>query len=138
MAKNLVALKAEYDRIYDEADAIIKAHNPCGIQKADGKVSCNRSRRDPGWEHPKQVGQLCCSGCKHLGPEGCTVRSLGCKLGGCAAWGASYLEDTAGWPKDVAQQFIPLYKRAKDIGLSVGSSFRRSKDDFFGYMERVK
>jgi hypothetical protein len=69
--------QAHYIRLYKAADEILRQpDNPCNIQKReDGKFTCTY--------HPQGSDQLCCTGCTHLGPEGCTVMSLGCKLGWC-------------------------------------------------------
>lgn len=63
-----------YDLIYDKADKLFKKYNPCNIHKENGITVCNRY---------KNKNELCCVGCEHLGFWGCTVRSLGCKLGQC-------------------------------------------------------
>ena len=55
-----------YDDLYEEADFIIKRNNPCQIK--DGKCF---------------AGQPCCTNCAHLKNNGCTVKSLACKLWLC-------------------------------------------------------
>ena len=50
--------------------------NPCNICKLSGSLyKCNGL-------FSKEEG-LCCSECKHLGQNGCTTASLGCKLSFC-------------------------------------------------------
>ena len=50
--------------------------NPCNICKlSDTLYKCNGI-------FSKRKG-LCCEGCEHLGPKGCTTASLGCKLSFC-------------------------------------------------------
>lgn len=74
-------MEQKYDKLYDDADAIFNELNPCQFRKTeDGKVVCAGSK-----SIEKYVGkdQTCCHGCKHLGPNGCTVKSLGCKLWTC-------------------------------------------------------
>src|SRR5690348_7716831 len=75
-------LKAHYLRIYKKADEILKQpDNPCQIKMdAEGKVSCTASRSGL---REFNSPQLCCAGCKHLGPNGCTEEALWCKLGWC-------------------------------------------------------
>ena len=41
--------------------------------KQGSEVSCIKGR----------TGALCCSGCKYLGPNGCTTKNLACKLWFC-------------------------------------------------------
>lgn len=131
MKLNREALSAEYDRLYDAADHIIKAANPCGIQKeADGRATCNRSRRHPEWD---LHGKLCCGGCKHLGPDGCTVRSLGCKLGSCSGHDAVQMRDSAEWPETVIVPIQALIRSARDARISLWGSARCSKEDYLNF-----
>jgi hypothetical protein len=70
---NIIFRSYIYDALYIMADQLIKKYNPCQIYKdAAGEACCVRN-------HP------CCSGCKFLGPNGCTTKCLGCKLGLCTA-----------------------------------------------------
>jgi hypothetical protein len=76
--------KAHYLRLYKAADDILKQpDNPCQIHMENGKPTCAVSRDDTfrgfGFASP----HLCCGGCKHLGPNGCTTQALYCKLGWC-------------------------------------------------------
>jgi len=61
-------LEEIYDALYLIADDIINTHNPCEINK-DGCL----------------CGNFCCSGCKYLGENGCTVKCLACKTHLCRA-----------------------------------------------------
>lgn len=71
-------LQQNYDELYQRGKAVLEKYNLCKIRReADGSVSCFSSRKGnhgPG---------LCCSGCRHLGDQGCTVESLACKLWLC-------------------------------------------------------
>ena len=117
----------QYSQIYAEADAIIKERNPCGIRsEADGRVSCNRTRHDPHYERNGK-SELCCTNCKHLGPQGCTVESLGCKLGACCGFTLS----VAQWPKDVDDQITALRLKAEGIGFVPWDSVRATKAEYF-------
>lgn len=69
-------LSALYDRIYDIADRLIKKYNPCNIHTKNGKTICN-------YKH-NVTPKLCCSGCT-VWNNGCTIKSLGCKLFLCQA-----------------------------------------------------
>ena len=62
-----------YDAIFDEASEILKRDNPCEIG-TDGK--CLYGRR-------LNTTSFCCGGCKYLGPEGCTVKAVGCRVWLC-------------------------------------------------------
>lgn len=75
-------LQTHYLRLYKKADDLLKQpDNPCAIRRTpEGNISCNLTRTRNIHETPTCH---CCFGCKHLGPEGCTVKALGCKLGWC-------------------------------------------------------
>jgi hypothetical protein len=65
------ALWSLYSGIYNAATKVLEEHNPCEIEEG-GK--CIDS--DDG---------CCCKRCKHLGPDGCTVEALLCRLHLCRA-----------------------------------------------------
>ena len=55
-----------YSLLYAAGERILKRHNPCKV--VNGKCL---------------DGDFCCSGCRHLSSEGCTVKCLQCKLWLC-------------------------------------------------------
>jgi len=65
-----------YNDLYERADALMRRFNPCNV--CDGV--CERFRRGEG-------KNFCCSadtkGCVYLGPEGCRVKALRCKIWVC-------------------------------------------------------
>jgi len=61
-----------YDALIAQAQQTLDYYNPCDWQ--NGKCRRMRSSGDD---------EGCCVGCRHLGTEGCTVTSLGCKLWLC-------------------------------------------------------
>lgn len=64
-------LRNLHEEIYDKASEVLAKHNPCNIHtSADGEVVCND-------------GVPCCHGCPHLGPTGCTTRSISCRTWLC-------------------------------------------------------
>lgn len=73
-------LETEYNRLYEEADKLLREHNPC--QFNEGKCIENRTVANT-----ELQSNGCCgtrrNPCKHLGPGGCTVKALGCKLHLC-------------------------------------------------------
>lgn len=71
-----------HDALYDAANKVLEKANPCGIHMVDGKARCNNPMYS-------DDGNLCCGGCIHLTPTGCSVRSLSCKL-----WTCGYLSGT--------------------------------------------
>lgn len=113
--------KEHYLRLYKSADEILKQpDNPCEIKKEDnGGISCARTRK---FGDTPPIGRTwCCGGCKHLGPDGCTVESLSCKLAWCYIGNPSIsmfqVEDhpTFGKIKELALEAedlkIPLFAR---------------------------
>lgn len=122
-------LSAEYDRLYDEASTIIKRENPCQIERdAAGTVTCVRTRKFPAATYPAGGKGLCCSGCQHLGPDGCTTNSLGCRMGACTD-DFEYRAREAGWPEHVIEAMRALQATAKSIGVPM--AIRSSKVDAF-------
>lgn len=94
--------KAHYLRLWHKADAILKQpDNPCQIRFDEaGQPSCTASRAGI-----IKSSKLCCDNCKHLGPQGCTIKCLGCKLAWC------YLADNS----ILGQEFTshPTYAKIK-------------------------
>lgn len=74
---NIKKLSAKYDRLYEEADKLFKRHNPCQFE--EGRCASNRIYA--GWERGKGG---CCGRCRHVGPKGCRVKALGCKVFICS------------------------------------------------------
>ena len=61
-----------YDILIALGQQTLDDYNPCDWR--NGKCTRMRSSEDD---------KGCCVGCQHLGAEGCTVESLGCKLWLC-------------------------------------------------------
>lgn len=103
-----------YDALYNEADRLLKDANPCNIRIENNKKVCN--------------GDLasCCFGCKHLGPDGCTVEALACKLWLC--------RDVRRKPEN--NQIVVSLFSLRRVGYALGietdtysKSFRASKEE---------
>ena len=45
-------LYAEYDRLYEEASAILREHNPCQIRRDGEMVTCTSYRSEPKYDSP--------------------------------------------------------------------------------------
>ena len=131
MALNRIALESEYDRIYDAANDALKRHNPCQIQRDEaGVVSCADTRRSAQNKYgtPVEKAQsLCCGGCQHLSPQGCTVKSLSCKLWLCTTIRGGFKHE-ATHPVLVAE-IEALRKHGITVGVPMG--FRDRKEDVF-------
>ena len=118
-------LLAEYDRLYDKASEIIQQRNPCDIKREeDGAVTCRRTRLFPDYD---RNGCLCCGGCPHLGPDGCTVRALGCRVESCG--GGAYSAELAQWPEGCYDELQVVAKEARAIGIPL--YYRASKEGIF-------
>jgi hypothetical protein len=62
-----------YDKLYNEAEELIKLYNPCQIENG----ICLRARKD-------KCKSFCCHGCKHLTEKGCSAnKPLPCKIWFC-------------------------------------------------------
>lgn len=72
---NIVYKMLLYDLLYFTADLLIKLRNPCKIHhekvpSQPDKITC--------------VGhEPCCTSCRYLSDNGCTIKCLGCKLWLC-------------------------------------------------------
>ena len=66
---NIIYRMFLYDFLYEYADLLISKYNPCDTRVSRSGVATCVHNID-----------RCCNSCKHLGPRGCTVRSLSCKL----------------------------------------------------------
>ena len=73
-------LGLKYDELYDKATSVLEKYNPCKIQNG----TCHGFRAN-GLDviQPPIKCQFCCHGCAHLGPSGCTVKALYCKVWLC-------------------------------------------------------
>ena len=109
-----------YSKLYRIAASILRDNNPCQIRlDEDGIASCSRTRKDPNYEGPARKGVLCCGGCEKLGPDGCTVDSLDCKL-----WVCDYIERT----DSVTTVSMESLRSAARIGKIPASAWRSSND----------
>lgn len=71
-----------YDYFCGQADSVFSEDKSiCNIHRddKDDRIACSYS--DTLRKHG--IDFLCCTDCKHLGPYGCTVESLGCKVFCC-------------------------------------------------------
>lgn len=76
--------QAHYLRLYKKADEILsRPDNPCQIKAEGNEVTCVVTRSGRSGRSFAPPNTLCCTGCEHLGPQGCKVQALGCKLGWC-------------------------------------------------------
>ena len=70
-------LEKKFDQLYAAADEAMKREDPCKV-----KAGACLSMREYPENHVNEP--FCCTGCKHLGPQGCTVQSLHCRVWVCA------------------------------------------------------
>ncbi len=110
-------LSEKYDHFYERGTDLFKRYDPCKFK--DGRCIKNRKgnrthRRiyDQHWD----LKDGCCSiegDCKHLGPNGCKVKSLGCKLYFCHRDGREnerFHKHIDGLRKEVEGFFGSVYK----------------------------
>jgi hypothetical protein len=96
-----------YSELYKLGEEVLKNNNPCKI--SNGKC---------------MAGDFCCQGCEHLGPQGCTVEALSCKLwlcssAACTPDGARTMGQFRIIKGIAAEHGVPLY-------------LRQSKEETFG------
>jgi len=102
----------------DGMDWLIKEVNPCKADIKDGYFTCVRCP-DP------REGNGCCGGCKHF-KDGCTVKSLFCKMWLCReALAAMSDEDMKYWAEDVQNA-----EKAR-LQAEIPMLFRSSKEETF-------
>ena len=95
-----------YDQLYDEADKLFKKYNYCDIKDN----TCYQARR---------CGciSFCCKRCEYLSDNGCTVKSLTCKLWICGG---------KKMPSEFWQTRMRLYSVANSYKFLI---YRGSKED---------
>jgi len=114
-----------YSKLWRIADYILKENKPCQLQKdSQGHWSCVKSRAG------KIDASLCCSGCKHLGRNGCKVQSLNCKLGACYTY-PGRLPMIANNATLVNTSLAMLAEAAEAAGIKLYASARHSKTEYF-------
>ena len=68
MSKSKRYLIKEYKRLYAAGQAVLDTYQPCRTKEGG----------------PCHTKTFCCSGCRHLGKNGCRVKALWCKLWLCS------------------------------------------------------
>lgn len=69
-------LSAAYDKLYKEGEEIFRKYDPCRVHLSKLGNTCACHPDDP-------ERSFCCRDCCHLTPNGCSIRSLSCKLWSC-------------------------------------------------------
>ena len=116
-----------YDLIWAKADRLIKQYNPCNIRYTDNGLRCNNACM------VKDCGNdLCCGGCKWLDKKiGCTVKSVGCKVGTCwegSTWYDIFEDDLS--LINIPDTFITQMDRLRKIAFRYNlSAYRMSKEE---------
>lgn len=114
-------LERKFDELYAAAMAALKEFNPCQIR--GGSCFSMRTRPDQHKDAP-----FCCGGCKHLGPRGCTVESLYCRLWICGPLENRHIKRRLGRrvPDLMVRTLKRLRDRADHYGLQV---FRGTREE---------
>ena len=76
MIKSIEWKKRKYLQACRILDMFNERYNICNIRTKDDTLICNGCI-------PNISNSLCCARCNHLGKNGCTVQSLGCKMHYC-------------------------------------------------------
>lgn len=109
--KEIEKKKKKYLELWEMGKAVFDKLNPCKIVNS----TCDNPN------YGKDLG-LCCGGCRHLGPQGCTVQSLGCKL-----WTCYHLQSNPN-NKELLKELAVLRSEAykHDIPMGVRASFEEN------------
>lgn len=99
-------MKNMHEIIYDLANQYICYYDPCKWKDEQ----CERDR----FRHDKHGA--CCSGCSHLTKQGCSIRSLGCKLQLCSFISAKYPD------------LVLLLESLKEIAYECGIEYHPRKE----------
>lgn len=75
VAHTMCVASEAYDYLYLKGQQLFAEYDPCAVR--DG--ACRNGRQNDG-------NSFCCFGCKHLSEDGCTIRSLSCKLWLCGGF----------------------------------------------------
>ena len=105
MRLSRASLERRFDRLYAQASQLLGKHKPCAIEGG----SCYSMRTDPA-RHRRMRMDFCCGGCTHLGPQGCTVESLHCKLFICEPLEKLHIKR-----KDGRRVFSPLVQALRRL-----------------------
>jgi len=121
MRRSRAYLERKFDELYAAAMETLKGFNPCQIRGG----ACYSIRTFP--ERHKNA-PFCCTGCPHLGPEGCTVESIYCRLWICEPLEKVHVKRVAGvrTPSPLERRLRKLRRRSEHFGFQV---FRGTKEE---------
>lgn len=113
-------LNQEHDELYKKLVTLHEKYNPCGVKKKGDKFTCvaGRDGRNCNQENPHN--SFCCKGCQFLGPNGCTIEALRCKL-----WFCGYIYEK-GMDPEAKREFDKLMQEAWVYGFFI---FRGTRED---------
>ena len=103
-----------YDILFNIGQQILDHYNPCDWRNEKCGRMCSS----------KPEAEVCCEGCKHLGKNGCTVKSLACKLWLC--------EGQSNLFKECTSELKVLRMVADYSGVPYGN--RQSKEEDFRFL----
>lgn len=92
MIKSKRSLIRTYKRLYAAGQAVLDTYQPCRTKEGG----------------PCHIKTFCCSGCRHLGKNGCRVKALWCKLWLCS---------NACHNRKAVDALCLLWDEAADLGL---------------------
>ncbi|GHT13541.1 hypothetical protein AGMMS4956_09860 [Bacteroidia bacterium] len=85
MAYNITSAEDKlqyYEQQYSIISDLLQKIDPCAITIEGGVAQCIAVREG---DADVDMGTLCCTGCLHLGDDGCKVKALGCRMWLCNA-----------------------------------------------------
>ncbi len=111
--------KLAYEQACKVADDYVKKHDFCKIRRVDGKLTCAAE---------DDSKDLCCTGCNHIGPDGCTVQSIGCKVCFCHL-GESPAEIVEDWSDSDEAEYLEMREKSR--------AFFKDVKPFHGQLARM-
>jgi len=107
-----------YDILYNIGEQILNHYDPCGWRAGE----CRRMRSS------EPDAEVCCKECAHLAKNGCTVKSLACKLWLC------------GDPSNQFKECVNELKIVRMVADYCGVPYRdrKSKEEDFNGLRSVK
>lgn len=83
-------IETTFDKLFEEAEQVIKQYNPCEVKVENGVCNCLGSRNG---NTCSNTNTLCCGGCKYHTKQGCKAhKPLTCKAWICFTAQAKYPE----------------------------------------------
>ncbi|GHU95277.1 hypothetical protein FACS1894156_4650 [Bacteroidia bacterium] len=102
-----------YEQQYRIISDLLQKIEPCAVTIEGGVVQCIGVREG---DVDADMGTLCCTGCLHLGNDGCKVKALACRMWLCNAAIKNLMEKYQSLPAQV----VALLKEIQETHRTCG------------------